>query len=517
MAIPTKGKYYSFSSVYAPNQRINLYITGGKIANEQNVCAYAANEIAEQHWYYDGNYLRSRVDESFCLDRMNYQGKTYHNNAEIYKITGSQYKNQEIEFQDKGDCVRIKLRNLDLYLTMVDKSNGNSSGTSSTSSGNIYWGELQSNGSKQKWTFREVGSSGGGGGGSTPPNVLPESGKTYRIDSAAARYCLDAMGTIQNGTNIALWGSHGGTNQRWRLDSGLLKCDEDPTFQMRYSNNEDNCELSSSGSQIEFIQNNSGYGNHVAVRIKGTQLYLTCNANGGGSTSGKAKNSTGNVYWDTWFDGIDQRWTFKEVTSSGNPGSGGSTGTTQKLILPLTDCRINTGYRNEDAPDYYSDYGMEHYGVDFIRTSTDQQLRAIGTGKIVDTFKNDAMGNIIAVQYDNVLNTSGKNTGSIIVIYAHLNGYIKTSGNVKAGELIANIGQTGSWGKSKDGSPNIHCHLEVHTNISNPRSIPSLNNSGKNSVDPYTILHKKVGQTVSNGLYGKGWENTAKTNSIPQI
>ena len=335
MAIPTKGKYYSFSSVYAPTQRINLYITGGKIANEQNVCAYAANEIAEQHWYYDGNYLLSKVDTSFCLDRMNYQGKSYHNNAEIYKTTGSQYKNQEIEFQDKGDCVRIKLRNLDLYLTIVDKENGNSTGTSSTSSGNLYWAELHSNGNKQKWTFKEVGSS-GGGSSTAPPDVLPKTGKTYRIESAAAGYCLDAMGTIQSGANIGLWGSNGGANQKWLLESGLLKSDANTNFRMSRYSSTNNCELSASGAQVEFIQNNSGYGNHVAVRLKGYELYLTCNANGGGSASGKTTTSTGNVYWASWGDGLNQRWTFKEVASSGNSGSGGGTITTPPDVLPKT-------------------------------------------------------------------------------------------------------------------------------------------------------------------------------------
>lgn len=108
-----------------------------------------------------------------------------------------------------------------------------------------------------------------------------------------------------------------------------------------------------------------------------------------------------------------------------------------KWVAPTENYRLTAGF---------GDYGLwssAHTGQDFA-APYGTAVRSVGDGKIVSTGYDGAYGNKIVVEHED----------GTLTWYAHLAEILRTSGPVKAGDVIGLVGSTGN-------STGNHVHLEV--------------------------------------------------------
>lgn len=337
----------------------------------------------------------------------------------------------------------------------------------------------------------------------------PQAGSTYNITSVKhPDYNLNLLGGygIKDGTNVTLWSkSTTDTDQQWRLDSNnklypklsSTVCLDRYIANDSYYNNADLWTHDDDNQQIlMFSETSKGF--KIMLRnatVNGATLYLTApSIPTGGNDPSKVPGANGNVYWSTSISDEDrQLWTFTKLGGS----SGGDTGNGQKLFLPYWNTTLNASYLNAD---YRKIYPWEHYGVDFVGTdqygNTQEAVYAAGVGTVVGYLENQKyLGNILAVQYDNVINHSGQNIGSVILRYCHLASIKKKSGTVDSNTLIAMRGATGIGAGS---GKRPHLHLEADTDCDYPLATPSEPATGGTAttvINPMNILFKDSNQS----------------------
>lgn len=150
-------------------------------------------------------------------------------------------------------------------------------------------------------------------------------------------------------------------------------------------------------------------------------------------------------------------------------------------------------------------------------------VKASGNGTIVGTKTFNSLGKVMAVQYDNVIDRNGRNIGSIILRYCHLNSYSRTSGSVRKGEVIATEGASGTGAGN---GQRVHLHLEADTDINYPMATPTENGGVDSTIDPLSFLYRTSNQTVkpdsalgnaSTDSKGNAWYNISKINNTPVI
>ena len=115
---------------------------------------------------------------------------------------------------------------------------------------------------------------------------------------------------------------------------------------------------------------------------------------------------------------------------------------------------IEGGYRLTAG---FGDYGLwsnAHTGQDFA-APYGTPVHSVGDGRIVSTGYDGAYGNKIVVEHED----------GTLTWYAHLSEILRTSGPVKAGDVIGRVGSTGN-------STGNHVHLEVRPSPDTP--VPPL-------------------------------------------
>ncbi len=223
-------------------------------------------------------------------------------------------------------------------------------------------------------------------------------------------------------------------------------------------------------------------GNKYIISLKNGALCLTA-MNGSTPEAGTISSlgAAGNVCWKVRDGSTKQIWIVKEIEEG------------QKLIHPFDKQYYTVGYEDE-APAYpakYPIYGY-HHAVDMF-ASGDTSVYASGNGEIVGTKTFNSLGKVLAVRYDNVLNRKGKNIGSIIVRYCHLDSFSKTSGTITKGDKIAVEGATGSGaGNGKT----VHLHMEFDTDVNYPLMTPTEGGGTNTTINPLEVLYKSSNQTV---------------------
>jgi murein DD-endopeptidase MepM/ murein hydrolase activator NlpD len=119
-----------------------------------------------------------------------------------------------------------------------------------------------------------------------------------------------------------------------------------------------------------------------------------------------------------------------------------------KWVLPVDHYRLTAGFGE------YGLWSSMHTGQDFAAPEG-TPIHAVGDGKIIFAGYDGAYGNKIAIQHPD----------GTVTWYAHMSAFIRTSGTVKAGEVIGRIGSTGH-------TTGPHLHLEVRPHNGDP--IPPL-------------------------------------------
>ena len=119
-----------------------------------------------------------------------------------------------------------------------------------------------------------------------------------------------------------------------------------------------------------------------------------------------------------------------------------------KWVIPVDHFRLTAGF---------GDYGLwasSHTGQDFAAPEG-TPIHAVGDGRIIFAGWDGSYGNKIAIEHPD----------GTVTWYAHMSAFIRTSGTVKAGDIIGRIGSTGN-------TTGPHLHLEVRPHNGDP--VPPL-------------------------------------------
>lgn len=136
----------------------------------------------------------------------------------------------------------------------------------------------------------------------------------------------------------------------------------------------------------------------------------------------------------------------------------------QTLILPFNKCYISASFRNEN---YKSFWGYNHLGWDLCtyNTTTNDKIYASGVGEVVTAGLDNKVGNVLAIKYYNVFNSSNNRIYNVIARYMHMSKLsVKVGDKVDIGTELGNIGGYGKTPTSYD----IHLHIEFDTDVNHP-------------------------------------------------
>lgn len=213
------GHTYRLFSVAYPTLALNVYGTNAA-STGRNVCLYDKDENPNdimQKWYVTkfsenddyGFVMRSKVDNSFVLDRSDGSvSSSYNNNAHLCKETYTTALDCRVEpINVQGNIYRICLPGRNLYLTAANGNGTNPTSSITTQSQltgankNVYWAaEATTVGStaynKQCWTVVDLDAEEEEGGGT-------ETGNDIKIPSSKYNYiCQQTYPWVNNAYNI---------------------------------------------------------------------------------------------------------------------------------------------------------------------------------------------------------------------------------------------------------------------------------------------------------------------------
>lgn len=188
----------------------------------------------------------------------------------------------------------------------------------------------------------------------------------------------------------------------------------------------------------------------------------------------------------------------------------------QNLILPFMNCKVVAGYK---VAAYTAYWKYAHLGLDYKSTGS-LNVIASGNGKVVLAGLDNAVGNTVAIVYDDVYNHVTKKTQPLVARYMHLKSIaVKVNQIVKAGDVIGVEGKTGSGGWSE------HLHVEFDTDTQWPEYSPQVAGSNlikkspagypDTTVNPSHIFHRRKDQVIVNGGQ-TGWTTQADWN-LPTV
>ena len=189
----------------------------------------------------------------------------------------------------------------------------------------------------------------------------------------------------------------------------------------------------------------------------------------------------------------------------------------QKLILPFANNWVTAGYKKSG---YTASWGYPHYGCDYVSgVAAGASVIASGAGTVVTAGFDNAVGNVIAIVYSDVLNHKTGALYSLVARYMHLKSIaVKVGQTVKAGDVIGVEGNTGS------GNWSAHLHVEFDTdtrpayyNWSPQVAGSNLIKKGTDStVNPSYLFHRRTDQALANGNTKANWTATEDYN-LPTV
>lgn len=163
----------------------------------------------------------------------------------------------------------------------------------------------------------------------------------------------------------------------------------------------------------------------------------------------------------------------------------------QKLILPLNNCQVLCGYKNEA---YRKAWGRPHYGQDHW-SSKDKIVWAMGSGEVMAAGFDNVYGGTAVVLYKSVY----LRTGGAIDLVARC--YHMSAVYVKAGQAVTTATKIGLMGNTGQYTSGEHLHVEFDTDTKWPcYTIEPKNNSNimkkgsgpDTTIDPAGVLYVKA-------------------------
>jgi murein DD-endopeptidase MepM/ murein hydrolase activator NlpD len=163
----------------------------------------------------------------------------------------------------------------------------------------------------------------------------------------------------------------------------------------------------------------------------------------------------------------------------------------QKLILPLNDCQVLCGYKNEA---YRKAWGRPHYGQDHW-SSEDKTVWAMGSGEVMAAGFDNVYGGTAVVLYKSVY----LRTGGVIDLVARC--YHMSGVYVKAGQAVTTATKIGLMGNTGQYTSGEHLHVEFDTDTKWPCYTIELENNSNimkkgsgpdTTIDPAGVLYVKA-------------------------
>lgn len=163
----------------------------------------------------------------------------------------------------------------------------------------------------------------------------------------------------------------------------------------------------------------------------------------------------------------------------------------QKLILPLNDCQVLCGYKNEA---YRKAWGRPHYGQDHW-SSKDKTVWAMGSGEVMAAGFDNVYGGTAVVLYKSVY----LRTGGVIDLVARC--YHMSGVYVKAGQAVTTATKIGLMGNTGQYTSGEHLHVEFDTDTKWPCYTIELENNSNimkkgsgpdTTIDPAGVLYVKA-------------------------
>lgn len=197
----------------------------------------------------------------------------------------------------------------------------------------------------------------------------------------------------------------------------------------------------------------------------------------------------------------------------------------QKLILPINKCKMTASWKTTA---YLSKYKVTHYGADLISStgSADgkRSFYASGNGLVMAAGRDNVVGNVVAVLYENSLHRPTGQYRNVVFRYYHLD---KIS--VKAGQSVTKDTVIGEYGNTGSLTMGKHLHLEADTDVLFPLWSPTVRQSNliigtvrgandRTMTNPTEWLHQKI-----SGPDFQIWSTTndqyirAEDKSIPAV
>lgn len=164
----------------------------------------------------------------------------------------------------------------------------------------------------------------------------------------------------------------------------------------------------------------------------------------------------------------------------------------QKLILPLNNCQVLCGYKNEA---YRKAWGFAHYGMDLYDPSLIHW--AMGDGEVLAAGTDSIFGNCVVVLYKDVYIHSTGETHDLIARCYHMADVplVKKGDKVTTKTRLGTIGTTGKY------SSGVHLHVEFDTDTKWPCYTIELKNNSNimkkgsgldTTIDPAGVLYVKA-------------------------
>jgi murein DD-endopeptidase MepM/ murein hydrolase activator NlpD len=163
----------------------------------------------------------------------------------------------------------------------------------------------------------------------------------------------------------------------------------------------------------------------------------------------------------------------------------------QKLILPLNNCQVLCGYKNEA---YRKAWGRPHYGQDHW-SSKDKTVWAMGSGEVMAAGFDNVYGGTAVVLYKSVY----LRTGGAIDLVARC--YHMSAVYVKAGQAVTTATKIGLMGNTGQYTSGEHLHVEFDTDTKWPCYTIELKNNSNimkkgsgpdTTIDPAGVLYVKA-------------------------
>jgi len=176
----------------------------------------------------------------------------------------------------------------------------------------------------------------------------------------------------------------------------------------------------------------------------------------------------------------------------------------QRLILPINECRVTAGYKNEL---YKKAWGFPHYGVDYHTGAATPTIWGLGDGEVAAAGFDSLFGGTVVVVYPAVLVHWDGVVRDLVARCFHMKSIA-----VKAGQRVTKDTRLGIMGNTGHYKFDPHLHIEFDNDILRPCHVPGLAKDGNiikrgmdTTIDPSGVLHVKVSAPDSQQIVNRGY------------